>query len=269
MTQEPQEKWQKALSKWDRWSNSMRKARMEILHKHGDLSALLVKAKITWPNLNEGIEIKYFSQIKPEFNKEGLELWNLYDEIWDAAGEFVEREIGLNPLSILGHHFVDYWSHSVAPELLERFDEANNPNMSIDFVDFPPVWFDSRVVGRGSKGRIIDRVSWYRGEVKPSDIAKLLLKKKWLSRKTLIKKGEGGRPREDNKILPEAVVCALLKDKQGLTYREITKIFGWSEPKSYWASTYSKEQGKKRISQTAVNRVILGREVLLADKNRV
>jgi hypothetical protein len=269
MTQEPQEKWQMALGHWTVWSNSIRKARMEILHKHGELSELLAKAKITTPNLNKGTEIKYFSQIEPEFNEQGLELWNFYDEIWDAAREFVEREISLNPLSIIGHHFVDYWSHSVAPELLDIFEETNNPNMSIDFIDLPPVWFDSRVVGKGSKRRIIDRVSWYRGEAKPSDIAKLLPKKKWPSQKMLIKKGRGGRPSEDDKILPEAVVCTLLKDKQGLTYRKITGIFGWSEPKSDWASTYSKDQEQKRISQTAVNRVKLGRDILLADRNRV
>ena len=41
MTQEPQEKWQIALSKWDKWNASINNVKAHIQSKYGDVAQLL------------------------------------------------------------------------------------------------------------------------------------------------------------------------------------------------------------------------------------
>jgi len=63
MTQEPQEKWQRALEHWDTWSNAIKKARAEIIETHGSLSDLVRQSRIELPELPDGTEIRYSWQI--------------------------------------------------------------------------------------------------------------------------------------------------------------------------------------------------------------
>ena len=117
-------------------------------------------------------------------------------------------------------------------------------------------WFEQKVVKKEKELKVVNTVSWYHGEIEANNIARIIPKIKWADRyQWLIRRSKGGRPRISREVTlyPEAIVCALLK-KQGLTYKEIASQFGWR--------LQSDSYGNQSISNTALNRVKLGRVIM-------
>lgn len=254
------EKWQKALEHWDAWDRSIKETRANIEKEHGNISALLERAETVWPEEVDD-PIRLIKDARR--NKEAEILWNLYDEVQEIGSEFITKQIGLKPGSDFHYIFLNYWIHSVIPELTQDYDpDYYLPEYQAE-AEKIKVWPHSRVIRRpGKKEVIIDSVKWIRGEVSPSEIPTLIGHMRWRSSDRLLERAVGGRPSEQDRIKAEAIVAALLKDKQGMTYRKITEQFGWSEPKSQYSRPGSKLKDMKLMSQTAVNRVRLGRKIL-------
>jgi hypothetical protein len=218
------EKWQQALSHWDKWNRSIMKTRAKIEKEHGNISALLERAETIWP---EGVDdpIRLIQDAKR--NKEAEILWNLYDEVENIGSEFVTKEIGLKSGSYLNYIFLNYWIHSVIPELTQDYDQGYYLLEYQAEADKRNVWPYSRVIRRPGKVVIIDNVNWIRGEVSPSEIPTIIGHMKWRSSARLLKRAAGGRPSEQNEADIEAVVCYVLGYKKGLTEGGIGRIFGW------------------------------------------
>ena len=170
---------QEALDKLkylDIWIKSIEEMRAKIRREHGDLNQLLSRAETLWPE--DGGDSSDIS-LNPKRNKEAEILWNLYDEVHDIGAKFISAEIGLSPSSWFHHPFLDYWIHSVIPELTEDYDpEYYSEEYFLDR-ERVNVWYSSRVVRRQGKTQIIDSISWYRDKVGPRDIAEKLPDIKW------------------------------------------------------------------------------------------
>jgi hypothetical protein len=253
------EQWQKALEHWDAWDKSIKETRAKIEKEHGNISTLLERAKTIWP---EGVDdpLRLIQDAKK--NREAKILWNLYDEVEDIGSMFIAKEIGLKSESWLHYIFLCHWIHSVIPELTQDYDPGYYLLEYLTEKEKTNVWPASRVMRKQGEFVIVDSVNWIRGKVSRSEIPTIIRDMKWPSSNRLLKRAAGGRPIEQDRIKAEAIVVALLKDKQGMKYREITQQFGWSEPESQYSKPGTKLKDGKLISQTAVNRVRLGREIL-------
>jgi hypothetical protein len=176
-------------------------------------------------------------------------VWDIHSECRETAKKFVTREIGLFPSSIQHHVFVDYWLKSVLPEVIYQPPFEPNKNTS--------VWFDTKVKKIGNEIKIVDSVNWNRGEVSKNEVANYIRKVPLeVDNSWLLKHAKGGRyaRSEELKLYPEAIVCALLKDKQKLVYKEIARIFNWKLSKD--------DHNISRMSNTTSDRVKLGRRIL-------
>ncbi|MFC1938852.1 hypothetical protein ACFLWM_01695 [Chloroflexota bacterium] len=175
MTQEPQEKWQKALKHWGTWVESINKARSSIEQEHGDLTQLLSRAETVWPeDVQDSSGISHY----PVRNKEAEFLRNLYDKVGGIGSKFISTAIGLRPNSELNKVFLDYWVHLVLPELKEDYDpdycsqeyiaEHLAKKERAFFLHFskPTVWLGN--------DEIIDSIHWCRGRLNTGEIIEKL-----------------------------------------------------------------------------------------------
>ncbi|MFC1956912.1 hypothetical protein ACFLVY_01265 [Chloroflexota bacterium] len=256
MTREPQEKWQIALNKWDKWVESVKQTKELIQDKYGDLNQLISRSETIWP---EDEEVTLVTIRNVERNQEAQALWNLYDKVSEIGSKFVSTAIGLRPNSELFKVFLDYWVHLVLPELTEDYDSdyysqeyiaehlAKKERAFFWHFSKPTVWLGN--------DEIIDSIHWCRGKLNTGEIIEKLQKTKWPSIEYVIRKADSGRPSEEDKINLEAIVCYVLNRKQRpkLTYKEIASIFSWK--------THEGSSGSL-TSNTVRNRVKLGKELL-------
>jgi hypothetical protein len=250
------EKWQEAVSHWCRWNESVHNTRVVAEGRHGDMNQLLSRAKPIWVETESGISLNSSS------NAESAILWNLYDEVQYIGSQFISTEVGLKEDSLHHPTLLSYWIHSVIPEITQDYNKNFSAEESRADIERSHVWLSSRVQRKKGKTRVIDSINWYRGTADSSNIEGTLQHISWPSSEQLIEQVEGGRPSQQKRIRLEAIVCALLKDKQGMKHKDITEIFGWSEAKSEISKPGSKATNTRQMSQTSANRVRLGRQIL-------
>lgn len=85
------------------------------------------------------------------------------------------------------------------------------------------------MVKQGNELKVIDSVNWYHGEVEPTTVAEVIRRiRPSDSHLWHLERAKGGRPTvsKEHKTYPEAIVCAVLKDKQRLSYKQIAEQFG-------------------------------------------
>ena len=222
-------KWQEALKLWGSWQNSLDQARSELLSKYDGTKRLISRAR-----------------------KDDNFLGDLFDEMSDIYQRVIAKDIGFKSDSSYYEDFLYTWMHSVLPELIDEYDP------DFDMVsDKRPlnIWLSSKLIPRQEGGfTIIDSVSWVRGRVKRTDIPLKIQEMEWLSPAQLEKRRRGGRPSEEDNHDLESVVCAILKDKQGLKHWEIGDYFGWGLQEHNFE--------KYSTSKNAYIRVRRGREIL-------
>jgi hypothetical protein len=233
--------WQQALNHWDAWVSSINQARYSVEDRFGSFTQLVRDADFI------------------QGNSEAQVLWELYDEVHKKASDFVKEEIQLPPRLLLHQIFRKYWMKTAFPEALK---DAYIASYTTDNNKRRDIWTESRVIKEKGVYKVVDSVNWYSGTVGVEDITEVVKQTRWPTNyEHMIEKAKGGRPEKskETQIYPEAIVCAILKDKQGLTYKKIAEIFHW---------TLSEDQyGEERISNTAVSRVKLGRKILKHNKN--
>jgi hypothetical protein len=239
------EQWQKALEHWGAWDKSIKRTRAKIEKEHGNISELLERAETIWP---EGVDDPARLIQDAKMNKEAKVLWNLYDEVENIGSEFITKEIGLKSGLYLNYIFLNYWIHSVIPELTQDYEPDYYLPEYQAKADKRKVWPYSRVIRRPGKVVIIDSVNWIRGEISPSEIPALIGHMRWRSSDRLLKGAAGGRPSEQNKADMEAIVCYVLRCKKGLTEGGIGRIFDWQTRKNNYNQLVSR-QVRKRLKR--------------------
>jgi hypothetical protein len=85
MTQEPQEKWQIALSKWDKWNASINNVRAHIQSKYGDVAQLLTNAKFSVKVRGEDNHPIFDIAM----NDAEETIWDIVDELRSLSDEFI------------------------------------------------------------------------------------------------------------------------------------------------------------------------------------
>jgi hypothetical protein len=247
------EKWQKVINNWDQWRESVNETRISIENKYGNIADLQRKSKMEFTNLKEG-EIKSIAEITPTGNKEFLILWHVDDEVRENGEKFITEQVGLSSSSYYFYIFLHYWLYSVLPEL--NPEPSGNIQLPSELLNESnsPLWFNSRINKNGD--RIIDSVSWHRGDISFQDIYTILKKKRWPSPEILKSLSREGRPKFSKDLLyPESVVCLLLNKKQKLTQAAVAKLFGWK--------THHDTYGNL-MSNTVRSRIKLVKKILIS-----
>jgi hypothetical protein len=237
------------LMKCDFWLNSIKQARSEIEAKHGDFAELVSNSEFRIRE-EEGSFIF-------DMNIEAQTLWNLYDQLVKMADDFVADQMNLHANSYLFYFFGDLWKECGFPEAMQNDEDCIEEVPQTDTRQSKKIWAERKVVRERGKYRIVDSVHWFHGSFEPGDVAKLLLKAKCsMTVDSMVLKAKRGRPQlqKDSILYPQAVICAILKDKQGLTIKEIASIFGWKLQKD----TYE----NMTICNTASQRIKLGRKII-------
>jgi hypothetical protein len=237
------------LMKCDFWLDSIKQARSEIEAKHGDFAELVSKSEFRIRE-EEGSFIF-------DMNTEAYTLWNLYDEVVKMADDFVADKMNLPANSYLFYFFGNLWKECGFPEAMQNDEDSIEEVPQTDTCQSKKVWAERKVVRERGKDRIVDSVHWFHDSFEPGDVAKLLIKAKWPKTvDSMVLKAKRGRPQlqKDAILYPQAVICAILKDKQCLTIKEIAYIFGWKLQKD----TYE----NMTICNTASQRVKLGRKII-------
>lgn len=180
-----EEIWKKALLRWDAWSEAVAEARDAV-----------------------------------RGNKEFLA------EARHMGERFIRECMGLDQGNRYFNDFVDYWLHLVMPEVVTELSEELLFPDDIDFLDeiHPDVSYTSRVVRVSGRDLVLNSVSWYQGGIDTESVAEKLKHMIW-PRPISSKKRRVGRPSERDRIDREAIVCAILADKQKLKNREIAELF--------------------------------------------
>lgn len=210
------EKWQEALRHWDAWVESIKQTKAFLQDRHGDLSQLLSHSEIVWPEDEDGSS---GVSLKPETNKEALILWNLYDEVEEIGSTFILNKIGLKPGLELHKVFLNHWVHLVIPELTEDYDPKYylQEYMAEYLVKKEKTyfWHFSKPTKWLGNDEIIDSIHWCRGKINTREIVAKLKEIKWPSSSQVRMERDSDRRSEQDRINTEAIVCAILKDKQG------------------------------------------------------
>ena len=246
-----EEKWQKALAKLDAWNKSINDCRAIVDAKYGDLSKLLNKGTLTEIRIKKQSSKHQLLSITG--NEEAKILWNLYDEVSEIASRFVTEQIGIPRTAFLYGRFRRHWLNSAFPEIIE--------SMPSELLEEMPIWFKPMVKKERDGNRVVCSVSWYPNQVSQNDVAQFVLSLEPITNeKHILKKAKGGRHTLSRRRLqPEAIVCAILRDQQRLTYKQIAALFGWK--------LQADEHGTLRISNTVASRVKEGRKILKQHNN--
>ena len=184
-------------------------------------------------------------------------MWNLYDEVAKMADDFVGGQMNLHANSYLFYFFGNLWKECGFPEAMQNDKDSIENVPQTDTHQIKKIWAERKVVRERGKYRIVDSVHWFHDSFEPGDVARLLLEAKWPKTiDSVVQKAKGGRPQiqKDSIIHPQAVICAVLKDRQSLTNKEIASLFGWKiQTDSY---------GNKTICNTVSRRIKIGRKII-------
>ncbi|MFC1931183.1 hypothetical protein ACFLXJ_03150 [Chloroflexota bacterium] len=254
------EKCKEALNSWLVWKESLEIARAKIQKKYGDVDKLIAGAKIEYEVLSKGLPEE---NIEFSVNSAQQKKWKIETRLEDIAKDFVIREIGLCADTYIHNVFVGIWVSSISPLFnIDVIEERElQEEMESEYRDSRKIYLQTKEKSTTDK-RLWSSVSWYHETVSHHEVAEFLKKLvEWPITKEMARKRSGGRGQKKDTIEIEAVVCALLKDKQGLKYKEINQIFKWKEPGICWSAQEERDT-KRLISQTAISRVKLGRSVL-------
>ncbi|MFC1994331.1 hypothetical protein ACFLVI_03605 [Chloroflexota bacterium] len=218
------EKWQEALTHWDKWKESISQSRESIQAKYGNIDDLLANAKFTL-EVGEEDDNPTFNM---DMNAEEEAIREIVDETRKFAQKFILRNIGIDLESFQFHVFQTWWLKSAFPSLSDRFELE--PNLEEEEMATP--WYSPKVIKADDKSKrvIIDRICWYRKAVEPADIIQLL-RRIWRGNdEAILRRGSGGpRPKDKHDLeYPEGIVCHILKHKQKLSEVDIASIFDWS-----------------------------------------
>ena len=190
-------------------------------------------------------------------------MWNLYDEIVKMADDFVGNQMNLHTNSYLFYFFGNLWKECGFPEAMQNDEDNIEEAPQTDTRQSKKIWAERKVVRNRGKYRIVESIHWFHDSFEQGDVTRLLLKVKWPKTvDSMIPKAKGGRPQlqKDSILYPQAVICAILKDKQGLTIKEIASIFGWKLQKDSY--------NNMTICNTVSHRIKLGRKII-GSKGRI
>ena len=232
------------------WQDSIKHARNLIESKHGDFAELVKKSEFKCEKENGSFII--------HMNSEARILWNLYDDVDKLAEGFVGGKMNLDRNTFLFHDFVTLWKEYSFPEAMQNNDDnAEETIVESRSRKNRKIWAERKIIRENGECRIIDSVHWYNGSIDMENVAKLILKAKWSKVvESAVKKAKGGRPRlpESSVLYTQAVICAILKEQEKLSNKEIASKFGWKiQQDSY---------GNANICNTVSHRKKLGRKII-------
>lgn len=226
-----EEKWQQALEKWRIWTDSQQEARAEIETRYADKLPLIKDAKVKVTRKRDasgGLRIR--------INHEQWVKWEIETAIEGMADHFVTHEMGLPRHSDAYRIFFNYWVVASFPDFARqvRLRPADE-----ELVKGPTVIIESRR-DKKTGNRFVRSVSWYADEVDHHRIAEFLCRMdQWPIGESRERRHAGGRPREEERTVPEAIVCHILRKK--MSEGRIGRAFGW---KTRWKVCNRSGEGK-------------------------
>lgn len=211
--------WKEVITYWDRWNESIDKARNQIETKYRDVNKIIADARIAFKNIPEENELTELFQYV-----NGIHV-TILEDLLNLAADFVSKEIGLRPFNKIHVLFCNHWINSSFPVfnledrlgfIFANIGEDPNPRL---------ISLKSK---RKKEGNIENSITWDNDDYSIQEVAQRLNKlKKWPLNSNAINRHAGGRPSQQERVIPEAIVCYLLNRKAGFSQIKIGSLFGY------------------------------------------